>query len=120
VGVLSANRPRQERQTSDLKLRNPYPNPNDLPISQLGVAGDCIYTWGLGEVFAPEVPKPGMRKVFEHVKSKQGQAGMALRQGICVLSVAVRLRRTQERKPCRPWRIAAAGACCRTDRSRST
>ena len=62
---------------SDAEFLNPFPNPHDLPISQAAVAGDFMYTWGFGEVFDLKDPKPGMRKVFEHVGGLLAQKGLA-------------------------------------------
>ena len=61
---------------SNIEFLNPFPNPASLPISQAGVAGDYMYTWGFGEVFDAADPKPGMRKVFEHIKALLAQKGL--------------------------------------------
>jgi len=59
-----------------IEFANVEDKPHDLPISQMAVAGDFMYTWGYGELFDLKNPKPGMRKVFEHVKKLLASKGL--------------------------------------------
>ena len=61
---------------SQIEFINPFPNPHHLPISQVAVAGDFLYTWGYGENFDLKDPQPGMRKVFEHIGALLKQKGL--------------------------------------------
>jgi hypothetical protein len=40
-----------------------------LPITQVGVASDLLYTWGYGEEVRKGHQRADMRKVFEHIKA---------------------------------------------------
>ena len=40
-----------------------------MPITQVGVASDLLYTWGYGEEVRKGHQRADMRKVFEHIKA---------------------------------------------------
>ena len=48
----------------------------NVPISKAAVAGDYFFTWGYGENLDPSDPKPGMRKVFEHLRALLQEKGL--------------------------------------------
>jgi 2-iminobutanoate/2-iminopropanoate deaminase len=60
---------------SDIEFLHPK-NEWNVPISKAAVAGDYFFTWGYGENLDPSDPKPGMRKVFEHLRSLLQEKGL--------------------------------------------
>ena len=59
----------KKKKTAGIAFSNPVKVKSTLPISQMAVAGDFMYTWGYGAVFDKKNPRPGMKKVFEHVRA---------------------------------------------------
>ena len=60
---------------SDIEFLHPK-NEWNVPISKAAVAGDYFFTWGYGENLDPSDPKPGMRKVFEHLRALLQEKGL--------------------------------------------
>ena len=60
---------------TDIEFLHPK-NEWNVPISKAAVAGDYFFTWGYGENLDPSDPKPGMRKVFEHLRSLLQEKGL--------------------------------------------
>jgi enamine deaminase RidA (YjgF/YER057c/UK114 family) len=63
----------------EIKFQSPNPVPFELPISQMAVAGDFLFTWGYGALFDRTNPKPGMRKSFRHIGRLLKRKGLAFR-----------------------------------------
>lgn len=62
---------------SDIEFLHPD-HEKGLPLSKGAVAGDFMYTFGDGEVFDEQDPKPGMRKVFERTAALLAEKGLTL------------------------------------------
>ena len=60
---------------SNIEFLHPK-NEWNVPISKAAVAGDYFFTWGYGENLDLSDPKPGMRKVFEHLRSLLQEKGL--------------------------------------------
>jgi 2-iminobutanoate/2-iminopropanoate deaminase len=67
-----------------------------LPISQGVVAGDFLYTAGIGEDLDPSDPKPMMRRVFETLKTILETKGLGFAD---VVKISAALSRTEDFGP---------------------
>lgn len=75
-----------------IQFLNPVPSPHKLPISQVGVAGDFLYTWGYGEVIRRGREREDMRKVFEHIKACLAAKGLGFADVVKVTALLTDLK----------------------------
>jgi 2-iminobutanoate/2-iminopropanoate deaminase len=72
---------------TEIEFQSPNRVPFKLPISQMAVAGDFLYTWGYGSVFDRKNPKPGMRKCFKHIGRLLRRKGLSFRHVVKVTAL---------------------------------
>jgi enamine deaminase RidA (YjgF/YER057c/UK114 family) len=70
-----------------IQFLNPVPSSHPLPISQVGAAGDFLYTWGYGEVVRKGREREDMRKVFEHIKACLAAKGLGFHDVVKVTAL---------------------------------
>jgi len=69
----------KKKKNTGITFYNPVKVKSTLPISQMVVAGDFMYTWGYGALFDKKNPRPGMKKVFEHVRALLAEKNLTFR-----------------------------------------
>jgi enamine deaminase RidA (YjgF/YER057c/UK114 family) len=75
-----------------IQFLNPVASPHKLPISQVGVAGDFLYTWGYGEEVRKGHERADMRKVFEHIKACLAAKGLGFADVVKVTALLTDLK----------------------------